>query len=99
MKMKLRRAVIDPVTNERVMENRERTVRTEFGLWMNQRMASGMTHAEVAKKLHISRSSVTGHATGRVKPTFMNVIAYCWAFGGEDDPEKIWNLVDREIEP
>ena len=95
----MRKITIDSVTQERKVSKKETIIRTKFGLWMNQNMIRyGMRNVDVAKKLHIGRSSVTGHATGYHKPTFMNVVSYCWVFGGKDDPEEIWKLVDEKIE-
>ena len=95
----MKRITIDTITKERMIYGREIIVRTEFGLWLNQNlMKYNMRHIDVAKKLHVSRTAIANHASGYRKPTFMNVISYCWAFGGNDDPEEIWKLTEREIE-
>lgn len=95
----MRKITIDPVTQERKVSKRETVIRTKFGLWLNQNMLRcGMRHADVAEKLHVRRAHVTCHASGYYKPTFMNVVSYCWVFGGKDDPEEIWKLVNEEIE-
>lgn len=79
---------------------RKRTIRTEFGMWFTQNMfENGLTQMDVAKKLHITRPSVCNHAAGLAKPTFMNVVSYCWVFGSKDDPEEIYKLTDRFIDP
>lgn len=90
------RAGIDPDTKKRIIvSTRKVIVRNDFGLWLNQNMLRiGMTQTDVAKKLHVSRQSVTGHSTGMVKPTFQNVVSYCWVFGNKDDPEEVWKLVE-----
>lgn len=95
----MKRMIIDPVTKERKVYGKEIVTRTEFGLWLNQNMMKhGMKHIDVARKLHVCRGSISSHASGYVKPTFMNVISYCWLFGGHDDPEEIYKLTDKTIE-
>ena len=97
--MRIRKVTIDPITQKRTLSNRDTIIRTEFGLWMNQRMMrNGMRHIDVANKLHVSRQAVSGHSSGLAKPTFQNVVSYCWVFGCNDDPEEIWKLVDEDIE-
>lgn len=96
---RMRRMEIDSDTGKRIVIGREITIRNKFGLWMNQNMIKhDMRQIDIAKRLRVSRPHVAGHATGKVKPTFINVISYCWVFGGEDDPEEIWKLVDEPIE-
>lgn len=93
----MRKITIDPNTTERMISKRETVINTKIGLWLNQNMLRcGMRHDDVARKLHVSRVHVTGHASGYHKPTFMNVVSYCWVFGGKDDPEEIWKLVNEE---
>ena len=72
--------------------------RNKFAQWLVEHIdASGLTYADVGKKLHVGRTAISGHATGLSKPTFMNVVAYCWLFGVQDDPEEIWNLQKDEL--
>lgn len=95
----MRIIMFDPITQERKVSKRETIIRTKFGLWMNQNMIrNGMTQTDVAKKLHVCRAHVNSHATGYNKPTFINVVSYCWVFGSKDDPEEIWKLADEKIE-
>lgn len=95
----MRKITIDPITHERKVSKRETVIRTKFGLWLNQNMLGhGMRQVDVAEKLHIGRAHVAGHACGYHKPTFINVVSYCWVFGSKDDPEEIWKLVDQDIE-
>lgn len=95
----MRKIMIDPTTQERKVSKRDTIIRTKFGLWMNQNMMrNGMTQMDVAKKLHVCRAHVNSHATGYHKPTFINVVSYCWVFGSKDDPEEIWKLADEKIE-
>lgn len=91
---------VDPRTLTRqVITTRDYVIRTEFGLWLHKNfMRHGLTQRDAAIKLGISRASVCGHATGKVKPTFVNVIAYCWLFGGQDDPNEVWGLLDKTFE-
>lgn len=96
---RMRRAEIDTATGKRIIIGREITIRTKFGLWFNQNLIKhNMMHADVAKKMHVSRVHVSSHASGYTKPTFMNVISYCWVFGSKDDPEEIWKLVNEPID-
>lgn len=95
----MRKIMYDPITHERKVCKRDTIIRTKFGLWMTQNMMrSWMTQMDIANKLHISRATVNGHATGYKRPTFVNVISYCWAFGCKDDPKEVWKLVDEKIE-
>jgi hypothetical protein len=95
---RMERLEIDSGTGKRIIIGREITIRTQFGLWFNKNMIKhNMTHADIAKKLHISRGHVSGHASGYVRPTFLNVISYCWVFGGNDDPEVVWKKVDEPL--
>ena len=95
----MKKITIYPNSHERMVSKRETVIRTKFGLWLNQNMLRcGMRQVDVAKKLHVGRAHVAGHASGYHRPTFMNVVSYCWVFGGKDDPEEIWKLVNEEIE-
>ena len=72
--------------------------RTQFGAWLASNIGfKKWTQAEVAKRLHVSRAHVNNHVTGLTAPTYINVVAYCWLFGVNDDPEEIWKLKDEEF--
>lgn len=66
--------------------------KTEFGKWLYVNMVEHeCTCADVAKKLYVTRQTVSFHISGRVMPNYPFVIAYCSIFGG--NPEEIWKLV------
>ena len=74
------------------------TVRTKFGEWMAMRLCStGMTIQDVADRLHCSRQIVSMHLNGTAKPSFRDVVAYCWVFNSKDDPECVWNMTKEEL--
>lgn len=74
------------------------TVRTKFGEWMAMHLCStGMTIQNVADRLHCSRQIVSVHLNGKAKPSFRDVVAYCWIFNSKDDPEYVWNLTKEEL--
>ena len=74
-------------------------VRTKFGEWLASHLCStGMTIQDVADRLHFgSRQIVSMHLNGKAKPSFRDVVAYCWLFNSEDDPEYVWNLRKEEL--
>lgn len=75
------------------------TVRTKFGEWMASHLCdTGMTIQNVADALHFgSRQMVGMHLNGTATPSFRDVVAYCWLFNSEDDPEYVWNLTKEEL--
>ena len=75
------------------------TVRTKFGEWMAMHLCSaGMTIQDVADRLHFgSRQMVGMHLNGTAKPSFRDVVAYCWVFNSKDDPECVWNMTKEEL--
>ena len=74
------------------------TVRTKFGEWMAMHLCStGMTIQNVADRLHCSRQIVSVHLNGTAKPSFRDVVAYCWVFNSKDDPECVWNMTKEEL--
>ena len=75
------------------------TVRTKFGEWMAMHLCgTGMTIQDVADRLHFgSRQMVGMHLNGTAKPSFRDVVAYCWVFNSEDDPECVWNMTKEEL--
>ena len=75
------------------------TVRTKFGEWMAMYLCStGMTIQNVADRLRFgSRQIVSMHLNGTAKPTFRDVVAYCWVFHSKDDPEYVWSLTKEEL--
>ena len=74
-------------------------VRTKFGEWMAMHLCdTGMTIQNVADRLHFdSRQIVSMHLNGKAKPSFRDVVAYCWVFSSKDDPEYVWNLTKEEL--
>lgn len=71
---------------------------TEFGKWLDTRMQScNMSALEIASKLHCGHSVIYHHRSGRGRPTFSDVIAYCWVFKCPDDPEVVWKMTDMLI--
>lgn len=73
-------------------------VRTKFGEWMAMYLCStGMTIQDVADQLHCSRQIVSIHLNGTAKPSFRDVVAYCWVFNSKDDPECVWNMTKEEL--
>ena len=73
-------------------------VRTKFGEWMASHLCdTGMTIQDVADRLHCSRQIVSIHLNGTAKPSFRDVVAYCWVFNSKDDPECVWNMTKEEL--
>lgn len=69
--------------------------RTKFGEWLDQWMQMlNMSGLEVADKLHCTESIISYHRSGKKRPTFSDIVAYCWVFGCNEDPETIWKMVD-----
>lgn len=90
--------MMNPIIEERKRRGRPYVPRNKFGLWLHNNMVEhGMRRSDVAEKLRVTGPYVSNHACGNRKPTFMNVVAYCWLFGNIDDPEEIWKLVDEKI--
>lgn len=72
---------------------------TKFGEWLNTQMRDyDMGGREVAEKLHMAYPTIYRHRLGIYHPTFTDVIAYCWVFNCDDDPETIWKMADILIE-
>lgn len=72
---------------------------TKFGEWLDLRMRiHGMSGLEIADKLHCSPSCIHHHRCGRQRPSFVDVVAYCWVFGCKDDPETVWKLADIPLD-
>lgn len=72
---------------------------TKFGEWLDIQMCEhNMGGREIADKLHYVYQTVYRHRLGIYRPTFTDVVAYCWLFGSNDDPETIWKMVDISIE-
>ena len=68
---------------------------TEFGKWLDLRLRiHNKSVTEVANMLHCGHSIVCHHRSGRQRPTFSDVVAYCWVFGCKDDPEWVWKMGD-----
>ena len=74
-------------------------VRTKFGEWMVMHLCSaGMTIQDVADRLRFgSRQMVGMHLNGTAKPSFRDVVAYCWVFNSKDATEYVWNLTKEEL--
>lgn len=76
---------------------RIRMQKTGFGWWMLNNMDErGWSCTDVAEKLHTTRQSVNNHTYGKNKPSYMQVVAYCWVFDFKDNPDDIWELVQGE---
>ena len=72
---------------------------TSFGEWLDRQMCiNNLSTREVAEKLHCGSVTISYHRNGKRRPTFSDVVAYCWAFDCTDDPEKIWGMIDILIE-
>lgn len=72
---------------------------TKFGQWLDLRMRiHDMNALTIAEKLHCSYSTIYYQRSGRQRPTFSDIVAYCWLFGCPDDPETVWQMVDILIE-
>lgn len=72
---------------------------TEFGQWLDRQMILvNVSTRDVADMLHCGAITVSYHRSGKRRPTFSDVVAYCWAFSCDDDPETVWQMVDILIE-
>lgn len=58
--------------------------------------SSGFTQEELGKKLHISRQAVNNLVNGHSKLTFSQVCAICYVCYLADDPESIWQDLNKE---
>lgn len=68
---------------------------TKFGEWLDVRMCErDIGGLAVANALHCSEAIISKHRSGKRRPTFSDVVAYCWLFGYPDDPETVWKLCD-----
>lgn len=73
---------------------------SKFGEWLNMQL---MTHDMSADelgcgKLHCSHGVVYQHRSGKYRPTFTDVVAYCWAFDCLNTVEEVWALVDIPVD-
>lgn len=67
----------------------------KFGSWLAGKLIdSDMITQECANMLKIARSNVGAHIREINKPSFPDVVAYCYYLGG--DPEDIWKLVEED---
>lgn len=65
----------------------------KFGAWLDMQMCiRDIGGKEVAEALHCTQGIISWHRTGKRKPTFCDVVAYCWLFKCKEDPETIWKL-------
>ena len=53
---------------------------------------SGFTQAELARRCHVARQTITNFTNGNYKPTFQMVCTICYA-SGLDDPEEVWHEI------
>ena len=68
---------------------------TKFGAWLDDKMYKyDMSAPDIANKLHCSQGAIYHHRTGIQRPTFSDIVAYCWVFKCFENPEEIWKLVD-----
>lgn len=69
----------------------------KFGEWLTDRMKEhDITCQDLAEKLDVSRQKIQLDIKHQTCPNFINVIAYCWAFGNIDNPYEIYNLVKED---
>lgn len=69
--------------------------KTEFGKWLyNQMKARNYSCGMVARMLRTTRQAINNHVIGKVKPSYVWVMAYCQIFN--DDPNKVWTMIENE---
>lgn len=74
-----------------------------FGRWLdNMLFACNKSAREVAEALRISANTVRYHRRGTLRPTFPDVVAYCWYFTTQcvpnvGHPHKVWEVVQKDI--
>lgn len=68
---------------------------TEFGRWLYNRMrVRNYSCGVVARMLRTTRQAIANHVSGRVKPSYVWVLAYCQIFNG--DSNKVWEMVEKD---
>ena len=71
---------------------------TKFGEWMAINMCdSGYSIRRLADLLRINERTIRRHINGTIMPTFVDILAYCWAFDSDDDPDTIYELIKEEL--
>ena len=69
----------------------------EFAYWFTvNRLECGYTCKDVADKLRMAKQTISNQLNGRSKPTYICIMAYCAVFGNKDDPEEIWEMINKE---
>lgn len=70
---------------------------SNFSIWMKKRLyENNMSVEKLANTLSIDKRTIYYHLNGQVKPTFVRIIAYCWAFRNIDNPYEILHLVEED---
>jgi predicted transcriptional regulator len=77
------------------MKDFKTTPTTEFGKWLfNHMKVRNYSCGMVARMLRTSRQTVWNHVTGRSKPTYIWVMAYCQIFN--DIPNRVWKMLQEK---
>lgn len=74
---------------------------TKFGKWLFKKFTSNdLAVHDFADDIHSSPKTIYNHLLGKVRPTFIYVVTYCWYFqeyfADGDDPYEIWGLVEED---
>ena len=85
-----------------VNSRRDIKCRTKFGEWLVYNIYhNDLTITQLAERLRLSRATISTHINGTHKPTFVNVVAYCYVFekinGEMLFPQAIYKMVDEEL--
>lgn len=85
-----------------VNSRRDIKCRTKFGEWLVHNIYhNDLTITQLAKRLHLSRATVSAHVNGTQRPTFVHILAYCYVFekisGETEFPQAIYKMVDEEL--
>lgn len=72
--------------------------KTSFGRWLKcEIIHNGWSCKNVAEELHITKQSVAYHINGKSKPSYPNVIAYCYLFDQLQNLDRIWKMTEEEL--
>ena len=73
--------------------------RTGFGWWLLDNMdRRAWSCRDVAERLHTTRQNIRNHIISVTKPSYSQIIAYCWLFDFESDPNEIWSMIEGEAQ-
>lgn len=65
-----------------------------FGKWLYEKMIEHDCGVyELAENLRIAPRTIYHHLKGTAKPSFTSVVAYCWYFNDESQPQDIWEMI------